>query len=206
MQNIKNSQQVAEILLDINAVKLQPFNFFTWASGKKSPIYCDNRIILSHIKEREKIRDLLCESILKNISQINCIAGVATGAIAHGMLIADKLEQPFVYIRSKAKNYGRENQIEGDLPNKSKVAIIEDLISTGGSSMNAIKALEKANAKPVGLFSIFTYGFFNQENLSIPCYSLCDFKTLINVAISKKMIEKESEEILFQWQKKQQSI
>ena len=140
MQNIKNSQQVAEILLDINAVKLQPFNFFTWASGKKSPIYCDNRIILSHIKEREKIRDLLCESILKNISQINCIAGVATGAIAHGMLIADKLEQPFVYIRSKAKNYGRENQIEGDLPNKSKVAIIEDLISTGGSSMNAIKA------------------------------------------------------------------
>ncbi len=199
--NKNDSEQVAEILLKINAVKLQPYNFFTWTSGKKSPIYCDNRIILSHVHERKVIRDLFCKYIQENFESIDCIAGVATGAIAHGMMIASKLNLPFIYVRDKAKEYGKENQIEGKLSKKSNVIVIEDLISTGKSSLNAVQAIERAGAKIGGLISIFTYEFLDPRKVHIPCISLCNYSTLINVAINKKIITKQEKEILSNWKK-----
>ena len=149
-----DSEQVAKILLKINAVKLQPSNFFTWSSGKKSPIYCDNRLILSHVHEREFIVQLFCNQIINNFKSIDYIAGVATGAIAHGMLIASKLNLPFIYVRDSAKNHGRQNQIEGNLKKGSNVIVIEDLISTGKSSLKAIEAIKESKSKVIGLGSI----------------------------------------------------
>ena len=200
--NNYQAQEVAEILLNINAVKLQPSNFFTWSSGKKSPIYCDNRVILSYPNEREKIKNIFASYIKEKIENVNCIAGVATGAIAHGMMVASALNLPFVYVREQAKKHGRQNQIEGKLDSESKIIVIEDLISTGKSSMNAIKAIEYSEAKVIGLISIFTYSFFNISNLSIPCVSLCDYKTLIEVALSKNIIRKEEIAILEDWHAK----
>ena len=197
--DIKDSEKVAKILLNINAVKLQPSNFFTWSSGKKSPIYCDNRVILSYPNEREKIKNIFASYIKEKIENVNCIAGVATGAIAHGMMVASALNLPFVYVREQAKKHGRQNQIEGKLDSESKIIVIEDLISTGKSSMNAIKAIEDSEAKVIGLISIFTYSFFNISNLNIPCASLCDYKTLIEVALRKNIIRKEEMAILEDW-------
>jgi len=198
----KKSEQVAEILLNINAVKLQPSNFFTWTSGKKSPIYCDNRLLLSYVKERKVIRDFFCEYIADKYSNIDYIAGVATGAIPHGMMVADKLDLPFVYIRSEAKEYGRKNQIEGELKPESNVIVIEDLISTGKSSMKAIEAVEQSGSKVIELISIFTYEFVDQNKLKRPYFSLCNYSTLIEFAIKKNMINKNDKDILFKWQKK----
>tara|TARA_B100001250_G_scaffold270070_1_gene233059 strand:+ start:3221 stop:3841 length:621 start_codon:yes stop_codon:yes gene_type:complete len=194
------SQQVAEILLNINAVKLQPSNFFTWSSGKKSPIYCDNRVVLSHPNERTKIQNIFTECIHTKFESIDYIAGVATGAIAHGMMVASKLQLPFIYVRDNAKKHGRQNQIEGQLKKGSNVIVIEDLISTGKSSINAIQAIEKSGSTVNGLISIFTYGFFNVKQLNIPCISLCDYNTLIKVALDKKIIQEEEKRILANWQ------
>jgi len=199
--NKRHSEQVAEILLNINAVKLQPSNFFTWSSGKKSPIYCDNRIILSHPKERTIIQNIFTEYINKEFKSIDYIAGVATGAIAHGVIVASKLNLPFIYVRDKAKGHGRQNQIEGSLKEKSKLIVIEDLISTGQSSINAIKAIEESNCKVYGLISIFTYGFFDTTKINIPCVSLCNYETLVKVAINKNIINKEEVTILENWKK-----
>ena len=200
--NKKKSEQVAEILLNINAVKLQPSSFFTWTSGKKSPIYCDNRVLLSYVKERKVIRDLFCEYITDRFNNIDYIAGVATGAIPHGMMVADKLNLPFVYIRSEAKEHGRKNQIEGELKPESNVIVIEDLISTGKSSIKAINAVEQSGSKVIELISIFTYEFVNQNKLKTPYFSLCNYSTLIEFAIKKNMITKRDKEILFEWQQK----
>ncbi|MAQ47651.1 MAG: orotate phosphoribosyltransferase [Flavobacteriales bacterium] len=198
--NQLKSEKIADILLSINAIKLQPSNFFTWSSGKKSPIYCDNRLLLSHVKERKIIIKLFCETIIKQFESIDYIAGVATGAIPHGMLIADQLNLPFIYVRSQAKSHGRQNQIEGDLKPKSRVIVIEDLISTGKSSLKAIQAIEK-NSTVIGLMSIFTYNFFNPQDLSIPYFSLCDYTTLISVAMQKKLITHTESQVLYDWQK-----
>ena len=198
--NKRHSEKVAEILLNINAVKLQPSNFFTWSSGKKSPIYCDNRVILSYPNERAKIQKIFAEYIQEQFTDIHSIAGVATGAIAHGMMVASALELPFIYVRDKAKKHGRQNQIEGKMDKGSNIIVIEDLISTGQSSINAIKAIENSGSKVVSLISIFTYGFFNTEQLSIPCISLCDYNTLIQVALNKKIIQIEEKKILEKWQ------
>tara|TARA_Y100000994_G_scaffold222829_1_gene203342 strand:+ start:116 stop:736 length:621 start_codon:yes stop_codon:yes gene_type:complete len=198
--NKHQAQEVAEILLNINAVKLQPSNFFTWSSGKKSPIYCDNRVILSYPNERAKIQKIFAEYIQEQFTDIHSIAGVATGAIAHGMMVASALELPFIYVRDKAKKHGRQNQIEGKMDKGSNIIVIEDLISTGQSSINAIKAIENSGSKVVSLISIFTYGFFNTEQLSIPCISLCDYNTLIQVALNKKIIQIEEKKILEKWQ------
>ena len=198
--NKHQAQEVAEILLNINAVKLQPSNFFTWSSGKKSPIYCDNRVILSYPNERAKIQKIFAEYIQEQFTDIHSIAGVATGAIAHGMMVASALELPFIYVRDKAKKHGRQNQIEGKMDKGSNIIVIEDLISTGKSSINAIKAIENSGSKVVSLISIFTYGFFNTEQLSIPCISLCDYNTLIQVALNKKIIQIEEKKILEKWQ------
>ena len=195
------SKKVAEILLSINAVKLQPSNFFTWSSGKKSPIYCDNRLILSHTKERDLIGDLFCQYIKSEFPNATYIAGVATGAIAHGMIVASKLNLPFIYVRDKAKNHGRKNQIEGHLIQGSNVIVIEDLISTGTSSINAINAIKKHQCNVNGLLSIFTYELIASTKLPIPYFSLCDYSTLIKVANEKKMITKSEKEILENWKK-----
>jgi len=198
--NIKDSEKVAKILLNINAVKLQPSNFFTWSSGKKSPIYCDNRLILSHVHEREFIVKLFCNQIINNFKSIDYIAGVATGAIAHGMLIASKLNLPFIYVRDSAKSHGRQNQIEGNLKKGSNVIVIEDLISTGKSSLKAIEAIEQSESKVIGLGSIFTYEIFNKDYLNAPCFSLCNYSTLINVAIDNNLINEDEKNILSNWQ------
>ncbi|MAQ31623.1 MAG: orotate phosphoribosyltransferase [Flavobacteriales bacterium] len=198
--NIKDSEKVAKILLKINAVKLQPSNFFTWSSGKKSPIYCDNRLILSHVHEREFIVKLFCNQIINNFKSIDYIAGVATGAIAHGMLIASKLNLPFIYVRDSAKSHGRQNQIEGNLKKGSNVIVIEDLISTGKSSLKAIEAIEQSESKVIGLGSIFTYEIFNKDYLNVPCFSLCNYSTLINVAIDNNLINEDEKNILSNWQ------
>lgn len=198
--NKKDAQEVTQILLNINAIKLQPSNFFTWSSGKKSPIYCDNRILLSHVKERQRIISLLCKSIQKNFKSIDYIAGVATGAIAHGIMVAESLKKPFIYVRSKPKKHGRKNQIEGYLKTNKNVIVVEDLISTGKSSINAIDAIKNNGGNVIGLISIFTYGFFDLNNLNIPYFALSNYSTLINYAIENKIITDKEKEILFTWQ------
>ena len=195
------SEQIADILLHINAIKLQPSDFFTWSSGKKSPIYCDNRVLLSHVKERTIVINLFCDIIKEKFDSVDYIAGVATGAIPHGMMIADKLNLPFVYVRGQAKSHGRQNQIEGDLKLNSNVIVIEDLISTGQSSLNAIQTIEENKSHVQGLLSIFTYDFFDIQNLTIPYYSLCNYPTLINVAKQQKLITEKESHILNNWQK-----
>ena len=199
--NKQNSEQVAEILLNINAVKLQPSSFFTWSSGRKSPIYCDNRLLLSYVKEREIIKNLFCQCIKENFKSIDYIAGVATGAIPHGIMVAEELQLPFIYVRGEAKKHGRKNQIEGELNKNSNVIVIEDLISTGKSSLNAIKAIEKNGSKVIGLISIFTYEFFNINRIQIPYFSLCDYSTLIEFAVKNDIITKREKDILHTWQK-----
>ena len=201
--NKTKSRQIAEILLNINAVKLQPYNFFTWSSGKKSPIYCDNRLLLSHVKERKIITNIFAELIQEKFKSIDYIAGVATGAIAHGMMIAEQLKLPFIYVRSRAKEHGRKNQIEGELRKGSKVLVIEDLISTGQSSLSVIKTIQEQKSYVIGLVSIFDYGFFNSNEINMPFVSLCNYNSLIELAIEKKIINQEQKKILFNWQKTQ---
>ena len=149
--------QVAEYLLQINAIKLSPANPFTWASGWKSPIYCDNRKILSYPDIRNYIRDRFAEMITEKYPGVELIAGVATGAIAHGMLVADTLKKPFVYVRSAPKTHGLSNQVEGETRKGQKAVVIEDLISTGGSSLRAVQALRDASLEVLGMGAIFTY-------------------------------------------------
>ena len=197
----KNSEKVAHILLDINAIKLQPNNLFTWSSGKESPIYCDNRLLLSHVKERKEIKKLFCEHITKSFQSADCIAGVATGAIAHGMMVASELDMSFIYIRDKAKGHGRQNKIEGYLKKENNVVVIEDLISTGKSSVRAIQAIQDYGANVKGLLSIFTYNLCQEDSIPVPHISLCNYDTLIKVAIDKKIISNEDRIILYNWHK-----
>ena len=199
--NIENSRKVAEILLRINAIKLQPSNFFTWSSGKKSPIYCDNRLILSYVNERNLIGDLFCKFIKHKFPNADCIAGVATGAIAHGMIVASKLDLPFIYVRDKAKGHGKENQIEGYLKEGSNVIVIEDLISTGKSSINAMNAIRKNNANIMSLMSIFTYEIANIEQFNTEYYTLSNYSCLINLASQKNIINENEKKILTNWRK-----
>ena len=154
-----SAKKVAEYLLQIKAIKLQPSNPFTWASGWKSPIYCDNRKTLSYPVVRSFIRDSFATIVKDLYPGAELIAGVATGAIAHGALTADKLGLPFIYVRSGAKEHGLGNQIEGYFEKGQKVVVIEDLISTGGSSLNAVRALREAGCEVLGMVAIFTYGF-----------------------------------------------
>ncbi len=149
----------AKKLLDIKAIKLQPNDLFTWASGWKSPFYCDNRKTLSFPELRNFVKLQLVHAVMEHFPQATAVAGVATGAIAQGALVADELNMPFVYVRSKAKDHGMGNLIEGELPAGSKVVVIEDLISTGGSSLKAVEALRKAGYEVVGMVASYTYGF-----------------------------------------------
>ncbi|GAB1474243.1 orotate phosphoribosyltransferase [Bacteroidota bacterium] len=194
---------VARQLLDIKAVMLNVEKPFTWASGWKSPIYCDNRKILSYPKARKIVYSGLVRLIEQNYENVDVIAGVATGAIAWGMLVAEALGKPFVYVRPKPKDHGTGAQVEGELPPKAAVVVVEDLISTGGSSLSAVEALNKAGANVMGMVAIFSYNFnksrraFEYANLELR--TLTNYDTLINEAVSCKYIKDEDMETLQDW-------
>ncbi|MFT3740434.1 MAG: orotate phosphoribosyltransferase [Breznakibacter sp.] len=184
MENV--AEVVAGQLLQIKAIKLQPSNPFTWASGWISPIYCDNRKALSYAPVRTYIKQEFAKMVEALYPQADVIAGVATGAIAQGALVADLLDKPFVYIRSAPKGHGLENLIEGDLRPGQKVVIVEDLISTGGSSLKAVEAVRKSGCEVLGMVAIFTYGFQtagdNFQKAGVKLDTLSNYKTLIDVA------------------------
>jgi len=190
-------------LLQINAIKLNPANPFTWASGWKSPIYCDNRKTLSY----PAVRNLICEGFKKQIIEkypdVEVIAGVATGAIAHGMLLADRLNLPFIYVRSAPKQHGLENLVEGDVKAGQKVVVIEDLISTGLSSLSAVEALRNAGCNVLGMLAIFTYGFnhasenFKKSDVKID--TLASYTQLIDIAIEQGFVNKDHLDLLKSW-------
>ena len=197
------ASRTAELLLQINAIKLRPENPFKWASGWNSPIYCDNRIILSYPAIRNYIREEMSKQVEAIYGKPNIIAGVATGAIGIGMLVAEYLGLPFIYVRPKAKEHGRKNQVEGLLPPNSHVVVIEDLISTGNSSLNAVKALQEEGAHVQGMIAIFTYGFPQAEqNFSeagITLHTLSDYENLIAVASDKGHISETQLSTLTDW-------
>jgi orotate phosphoribosyltransferase len=189
-------EQVARYLLSIEAIKISLENPFTWASGWKSPIYCDNRISLSYPHIRNYIKQSLTDCIKQNFSTPEAIAGVATAGIPQGALVAENLALPFLYVRAQPKGHGLSNQIEGRVDPGQKVVVIEDLVSTGGSSMNAIEALRQAGLEVLGMVSIFTYGFQQASNLfrdkKVPFHSLSNYEILIGVALKEGYImEKE---------------
>jgi orotate phosphoribosyltransferase len=198
-----NAKKTAVFLLQINAIKLQPSNPFTWASGWKSPIYCDNRKTLSFPEVRSFIRDSFAAHVKDLYPQAEVIAGVATGAIAHGALVADKLGLPFIYVRSGAKEHGLGNQIEGYFEKGQKVVVVEDLISTGGSSLGAVKALRDAGCEVMGMLAIFTYEFskardaFAAENCKLD--TLSSYSVLIGEAVRTGYIGEAEVETLRKW-------
>lgn len=202
-QKDETSLKIAEFLLQIKAIRLQPNQPFTWASGWKSPIYCDNRISLSHPKVRTFIRQALVKVIEEIFGKPDVIAGVATAAIAQGALVAEALGLPFVYVRSSPKDHGRENLIEGEVIPGQSVIVIEDLISTGQSSLKAVKALRDAGCKVNGMLSVFTYGFKtatdNFKKGKCPMYSLSNYDVLIEKAVESKFITEEDLKTLRAW-------
>lgn len=198
------SRETSELLLQIKAIKLKPQEPFTWASGWKSPIYCDNRIILSHPKVRVYIAEQLAKQVEQIYGKPDVIAGVATGAIGVGTLVAHWLGLPFVYVRPEPKQHGRKNQIEGQLSPHQSVVVIEDLISTGKSSLNAVQALKnEAEANIKGMLAIFSYGFdvaetnFKEEGVSL--YTLSNYETLINQAFENNHLFEKELEVLKEW-------
>lgn len=197
------AHKIAEFLLQIKAIKLQPEQPFTWASGWKSPIYCDNRKTLSYPQIRTYIRQQYVNVINHNFAKPDVIAGVATGGIAQGALVAQDLGLPFVYIRSEAKKHGLTNMIEGEIEKDQNVVVIEDLISTAGSSIKAIDALKEKGCRVKGMVAIFTYGFDeateNLKKAGCPTNTLCDYDTLIEVALKHKYITDNDLESLKAW-------
>ena len=197
--NIKTTaERIAEALLAVKAVKLQPNTPFTWASGWKSPIYCDNRVTLSSPSVRTLIKEELSNVVRNSFGDAEVIAGVATGAIAQGALVADLLGLPFVYVRPQAKDHGMGNQIEGELPQGSKVLIIEDLISTGGSSLKAVEALRQAGSSVLGMVAVYTHGF---PQAAVPLITLSNYDTVITEALATGYISQEDESLLKEWRK-----
>ncbi len=196
-------KQVADKLLRIKAVKLQPHNPFTWASGWKSPIYCDNRKTLSYPQIRTYIKLQIARLIQENYPDAEVIAGVATGAIAQGALVADLLGLPFIYIRPTPKDHGLENLIEGDLRPKQKVVVIEDLISTGGSSLKAVEAIRKDGSEVLGMVAVFSYGFpvatEKFRTAKVKLTTLCDYDAVLAEALSINYINEEDIETLKEW-------
>jgi orotate phosphoribosyltransferase len=195
--------KVAEFLLQIKAVKLQPKAPFTWASGWKSPIYCDNRKTLSYPSIRTYIRQQFVDTIDRHFAKPDVIAGVATGGIAMGALVAQEMNLPFVYVRSEAKKHGLTNMIEGEIKSGQSVVVIEDLVSTGGSSLKAIQALREIGCNVKGMVAILTYGFaiaeqnFKEANCALK--TLTNYDVLIRTAIRKEYISEEAAESLRQW-------
>ncbi|MGO3182265.1 MAG: orotate phosphoribosyltransferase [Aequorivita sp.] len=203
--NKETAQKTAALLLQINAIKLQPQNPFTWASGWKSPIYCDNRVTLSYPTIRTYIRENLAKQIEELYGKPEMIAGVATGAIGIGALVAECLNVPFCYVRPEAKGHGRQNKVEGHLEPNTNVIVVEDLISTGKSSLMAVEALKEANANVKGMVAIFTYGFATAEenfkNANITLNTLSNYEVLLEEAEKSKYINTEEATLLSEWRK-----
>ncbi len=203
ISDIEIGKQVAKTLLQINAIILQAENPFTWASGWKSPVYCDNRKILSFPESRTFIRQSLVSVIQKKYGSSNLIAGVATGAIAYGALVAEEMGLPFIYVRSKKKGHGKQNMIEGTYTSGQSVIVIEDLISSGKSSLEAVDALQEEGLNVKGLISIFTYGFDtatkNFKKADCEFISLCNYSTLLQEAVKQEYINKKDLETLEKW-------
>jgi orotate phosphoribosyltransferase len=201
--NNETEQQVAEFLLQIKAIKLQPNNPFTWASGWKSPIYCDNRITLSFPTIRTYIRQQLSSVIQEKFGAVGCIAGVATAGIPQGALVAQELGLPFIYVRAKAKEHGTGSLIEGEISTDKRVVVIEDLISTGKSSLQAVAALRDAGYNVAGLAAIFSYGFDlaeeNFKNAKCPFVTLSNYNALLKYAEEKQYISESDIEVLKKW-------
>ncbi len=197
------ASKTAELLMQINAIKLRPENPFIWASGWNSPIYCDNRIILSYPQIRTFVRQEMAKQIEDLYGKPDVIAGVATGAIGMGALVAEQLGLPFVYVRPEAKSHGRQNQIEGYLEANSNVVVIEDLVSTGKSSLNAVRALLNDGAQVKGMIAIFTYGFDlalkNFEKEDVALHTLTDYEHVIQQASETSYIKEEQLKTLLEW-------
>lgn len=195
----------ASKLLEVKAIKLQPNDPFTWASGWKSPFYCDNRKTLSFPWLRSYVKLELVHTILEHFPEAEAVAGVATGAIAQGALVADELNFPYVYVRSKAKDHGMQNLIEGELPAGAKVVVVEDLISTGGSSLKAVAALREAGYQVVGMVASYTYGFpvatqaFAEADVRLE--TLTDYDHVVEQALETGYIKNEDVELLHEWRK-----
>lgn len=203
MANLK--KDFASKLLNVKAIKLQPNDPFTWASGWKSPFYCDNRKTLSYPELRNFVKLELVHTILEHFPQAEAVAGVATGAIAQGALVADELNKPFVYVRSKAKDHGMGNLIEGELEKGTKVVVVEDLISTGGSSLKAVAALREAGYEVVGMVASYTYGFpvaaeaFAEAGVQLE--TLTDYDHVVAEAVATGYIAESDVEVLAEWRK-----
>ena len=199
------AQQIAKSLLQIKAVILQPNQPFTWASGWKSPIYCDNRITLSYPEVRTYIRQIMAHFVREKYGKPDVIAGVATGAIAQGALVAQELGVPFIYVRASAKGHGRQNLIEGKVESGQSVVVIEDLISSGNSSLTAVDALREAGVYVKGMGAIFTYGFEtatqNFKNANCELFTLGDYDSLIEQALSTRYISENDVSVLKDWRK-----
>ena len=203
LRRMTDSKAVAEKLLQVNAVKLNPEQPFTWASGWKSPIYCDNRRILSFPYTRDFIKSELCNLIFEKFPDAELIAGVATAGIAWGAMVSDQLKLAYIYVRPKPKEHGLSNQIEGYYEKGQRTVIVEDLVSTGMSSLQVAAVLKNAGLKVIGMTSIFNYSFpvaeQNFAEAAIPYFSLTDYPALIQLAIEKSFVSKSQEEILLKW-------
>ena len=199
------AKKTAEVLLKVKAIKLSPSEPFTWASGWKSPIYCDNRVTLSYPPVRVFLKEEIAKIVELQYGKPDVIAGVATGAIAIGILVAQELGVPFIYVRPEPKNHGRKNQIEGHLESGQNVVVIEDLISTGKSSLNAVKALKEAGAVVKGMVAIFSYGFDiasdNFKNSNVALTALSNYSHLLEQAMDSKYITEKELETLSEWRK-----
>lgn len=203
--NAEIAKTLADYLLQIKAIKLSPQMPFTWASGWKSPIYCDNRLTLSYPVCRQYIKESLTALSAANFSDVDVVAGVATAGIAHGALLADHWNKPFAYVRSAPKGHGLSNQIEGRIEPGQKVLVVEDLISTGKSSLEVVEAIRKAGGEVVGMVAIFTYGFQAAEDAfaaaQCPYYTLSDYSFLIELAVEKGYLKPEEVAHLQEWRK-----
>lgn len=203
------ARDIATTLLQIKAIKLNSANHFTWASGWYSPIYCDNRKILSFPAVRKQVYESFATIIADLYPEADILAGVATGAIAHGVLVAESMQKPFIYVRSAPKSHGMTNQVEGDYTPGAKVVVIEDLVSTGGSSLKAVEALRAAGCEVLGMVAIFTYGFPEAENnfaeAGVKLTTLSNYNTLIEIAKEQNYINETEVETLKEWRKSPQT-
>lgn len=203
--NEESAQKVSEFLLQIRSIQLKPNQPFTWASGLKSPIYCDNRKTLSFPEVRNYIRDEFTKTIMKGFEKPDVIAGVATGGIAQGALVAQEMDLPFVYVRSSKKGHGLENLVEGHIEKGQSVVVVEDLVSTGKSSLNAVNALREAGCRVIGMVAIFTYNLDvaveNFKKSDVQLFTLADYDTMIRKALDIKYIGDAELDSLIEWRK-----
>ena len=201
--NTQTAHETAEKLMQIKAIKLQPEQPFTWASGWKSPIYCDNRITLSYPEMRNYLKSKLAETLKAIYPEAEVVVGVATGAIAMGALVADALNLPFVYVRPEPKKHGRQNQIEGELALGAKVVVVEDLISTGGSSLKVVDVLRTNGAEVMGMLALFTYAFKvaeeNFKNANLDLHTLSDYPHLLEGLLKSGNLDETSHQTLLTW-------